>query len=262
MTAITTEPGGANVAFERPSRPAATAATRQWDHVFFAAMSIIIASVFFVGFARTYYLAGIFHAKPLPAPIVHVHGALFTSWILLLVAQTSLASAGRTNLHRKLGLAGLVLAPLLVVLGLSVAVEMLVRFAPVKAVDSIGIFAVAISEMLGFAAPTFFAFRLRRKAAFHKRLILIGTIAMTTAGFGRWPVQTLLHRPLPAVLAMFGLLAVVAVYDLLSLRKLHRATVFGVAWVVFVELAAIWIGPTTVWHNVATHIRLIASGAR
>ena len=55
------------------------------------------------------------------------------------------------------------------------------------------------------------------------------------------------------------LLAVVALYDLLTLRKVHRATVYGTAWVVFVELAAIWIGPTAAWHNAATYIRLLAS---
>src|SRR4051812_35352500 len=257
--ATTTEPDGASVAVGRSLPLRAKAVTRQWDRGFFMAMSIVVALIFFIGFARTYYLAGFFHAKPLPAPIVHVHGAVFTSWIMLLVAQTALVSAGRTNLHRKLGLVGLALAPLLVVLGLSVAVEMLERFAPVKTVDSIGIFAVAISEMLGFVVPTFFAFRIRRKPAIHKRLMLIGTIAMATAGFGRWPVQALLHRPLPAMLAMFGLLAVVVIYDLLTLRKVHRATVFGAAWVVFIEVAAIWIGPTAVWHNVATHIRLLAS---
>lgn len=53
---------------------------------------------------------------------------MFTSWILLLVAQTSLAANGRADVHRRLGLVGLVLAPLMVAVGILVATEMLGRF--------------------------------------------------------------------------------------------------------------------------------------
>src|SRR5690242_10864999 len=56
---------------------------RSREHRFFWGMSVVVALVVFIGFARTYYLAGLFDAKPLPAPIVHVHGAVFTSWIAL-----------------------------------------------------------------------------------------------------------------------------------------------------------------------------------
>jgi hypothetical protein len=38
--------------------------------------------------------------------IIHLHGAVFSCWILLLVAQTSLVSAGRIDIHRRLGVAG------------------------------------------------------------------------------------------------------------------------------------------------------------
>src|SRR4051812_41887242 len=90
---------------------------RAREHMFFAAMSGIIAVVVFIGFARTYYLAGVFNAKPLAAPIVHVHGIVFSSWLVLLLAQTGLAGTGHTRIHRKLGLVGVGLAPLMVVLG-------------------------------------------------------------------------------------------------------------------------------------------------
>ena len=69
---------------------------------------LILAPVF-LGFARSYYLAGLFKA-PLPNLIVHIHGAVFSSWILLLIAQTSLVAAGRVDLHRRLGPLGFALA--------------------------------------------------------------------------------------------------------------------------------------------------------
>jgi len=225
------------------------------EHLFFSSMSGVIALVVFIGFARTYYLAALFDAKPLAAPIVHIHGAVFSCWIALLVVQASLVGTGRGKTHRQLGLIGLGLAPLIVLLGVLVAVEMLTRFSVIPSVDSPLIFAVALSEIAGFAVPTFFAFRLRRRPSFHKRLIVIGTIAMTTAGFGRWPVSVLLHKPLPAMLAAFTLLLALMAFDMLSMRRLHPATQWGSAWVVFIELSGFALGHTAAWHALAVHIR-------
>src|SRR5437899_12549036 len=66
---------------------------RRYDHFFFSGMALLIMLTVFVGFAHTYYMAGIFHA-PLPRAIIHIHGAAFSCWILLLVAQTLLVLVG------------------------------------------------------------------------------------------------------------------------------------------------------------------------
>src|SRR5215813_15489058 len=77
----------------------------RYEHLFFSSMSVLMLLTVFFGFARTYYLAGIFRA-PLPSLIIHIHGAAFTCWILLLVTQTSLVASDRTDIHRRLGIAG------------------------------------------------------------------------------------------------------------------------------------------------------------
>src|SRR5262249_46133754 len=64
----------------------------------------------FVGFARTYYLKNAYHTPALPT-LVHLHAMLFTSWIALLTIQTGLVPGRRTDLHRRLGMAGLMLSP-------------------------------------------------------------------------------------------------------------------------------------------------------
>ena len=79
----------------QPAKQVSVAPGRRFDHIFFSCMAGLILATVFLGFARTYYLAGIFHA-PLPSLIIHLHGAAFTCWILLLVTQTSLVAAGRT----------------------------------------------------------------------------------------------------------------------------------------------------------------------
>jgi hypothetical protein len=98
----------------RPDTPVQSAKQlpgRRFDHYFFSAMAVLMLVTVFVGFGPTYYLAGVFHA-PLPSLIIHLHGAVFSCWVLLLLAQTSLVSAGRVDIHRRLGMVGFVLAVL------------------------------------------------------------------------------------------------------------------------------------------------------
>src|ERR1700722_13864295 len=49
---------------------------RKYDHVFFSGMAVLLLGSVFLGFAHTYYLAGMFSA-PLPSAIIHIHGAIF-----------------------------------------------------------------------------------------------------------------------------------------------------------------------------------------
>jgi hypothetical protein len=93
------------VGLERPENPA-------WDRMFFVGMTFLLwASVLF-GFAKTYFLAGMVTA-PLPNKLVHVHGAVFTLWMVLLAVQVGLISAKKLKWHKQLGLAGFGLAVLI-----------------------------------------------------------------------------------------------------------------------------------------------------
>ena len=57
------------------------------DNLFFRTVAVLILATVFLGFARTYYLAGVFRA-PLPNLLIHIHGAVFSLWILFLIVQT------------------------------------------------------------------------------------------------------------------------------------------------------------------------------
>jgi len=161
----------------------------RFDHLFFSAMAVVILASVFVGFARTYYLAGVFKA-PLPNLLIHIHGLVFSCWILLLIVQTSLVAAGRMGVHRRLGLLGFGLACLVLVLGLLAATDQLARhFAPGEAgIRARAFYALTLTVMLAFSTLIYFAFRNRFNPAAHKRLILIATIAILDAAFERWRV--------------------------------------------------------------------------
>jgi hypothetical protein len=234
------------------SKPASVLPGCRYDHVFFSSMALLMLVTVFVGFARTYYLAGVFNA-PLPSLTIHLHGAAFSCWILLLVTQTSLVAAGRVDIHRRLGIAGFLLACLMVILGVLAATDSLVREAGPVGRDPKFFYIVPLTDMVIFATLVFVAFRARSNPASHKRLIYIATTALLIAAVARWPMM---HRNagLASIYSYIFLVALVA-YDLWSTRKIHRATIWAGAFLIFVQQIRVPIGRTAAWHAFATWVQ-------
>ena len=231
---------------------------RRTDNYFFSGMALLLMTTVFVGFARTYFLAGVFHAT-LPSILVHIHGAIFTCWILLLITQTSLVSAGRVDIHRKLGLAGFGLACLMVVLGVLTASKLLARdVSPVPAFDAKTFYAIPMSDMVVFAALILFAYLYRSNPAAHKRLILIATIAIMDAPTGRPPFTAITaHKYLDSTFCLAFLVLLVG-YDLWSRHKVHRATILGGLLMIVVEQVRVPIGMSAGFHVFATWAQHVA----
>ena len=236
----------------RPRVSRSPAPGRRYDHFFFTAMALFILLSVFIGFARSYYFAGIFHA-PLPSRIIHIHGAVFTSWVLLFVTQTTLVSAHRVDIHRRLGLFGFGLAAFMVVLGLLAATDVLLRHG--NSVAARAFYAVPLADMLAFSTLIYFAFRARTNPAAHKRLILIATIAILDAAFVRWPVPVHGWNVHSAVMCTWAVLFALVAYDLVSVRSFHRATLLGSLFVVFLQLVRGPIGHTAFWQNFAAWVQ-------
>jgi hypothetical protein len=229
---------------------------RRYDHLFFSAMAVLILATVFAGFAPSYYFAGIFRA-PLPSRIIHVHGAVFSCWILLLITQTSLVSAGRVDVHRRLGIAGFVLACLMVVVGVMAATNALVRGV---GRDPLAFYMVSIVDMMLFPTLVFFAFRARFHPEVHKRIILIATIALTPAAIGRLPFAAVHRNPPMAYLASYIFLLLLLAYDLWSTRRIHRATLWAGAFLVFMHEISGPLAKTAAWHAFAGWVQTLARG--
>src|SRR5258706_4498843 len=201
-----------------PAKPSIGLPGCRYDHLFFSAMALLILATVFVGFARTYYLAGVFHA-PLPSLIIHLHGAAFSCWILLLVTQTSLVAAGRVDIHRRLGIAGFLLACLMVTLGVLAATDSLVREAGPAGRDPKFFYIIPLTDMLIFATLIFFAMRARSNPPAHKRFIFVGTTALLIAAIARWPFGFVYRNAPVAALLSYGFLIILLAYDLSSTRN-------------------------------------------
>jgi FtsH-binding integral membrane protein len=220
-------------------------------------MALLMLVSVFVGFAPTYYLAGIFRA-PLPSLIIHVHGAAFSCWILLLIMQTSLVSAGRVDIHRRLGIAGFLLACLMVIVGVWAATDRLARGTAPPGLDTYFFYIIPVTDMLIFATLVFFAFWMRSDSSTHKRIIYVATTGLLIAAIARWP-WALVHRNAPkAAIVSYVFLLMLAAYDLWSTHKIHRATLWASAFLIFVQQIRLPIGETAAWHAFASWIQSLA----
>jgi FtsH-binding integral membrane protein len=224
---------------------------RKYDHVFFSTMAVLLLGSVFLGFARSYYLAGMFHA-PLPSAIIHVHGALFSSWILFLLAQTTLVASGRTDIHRRIGIAGFLLACLMVVVGVWAATNSLGRSGGPPGIDPKTFYIIPITDMLIFSVLVFFAYRARFDSAAHKRIIIVATVALMIAAIARWPIPAVRSNPLTAALLSYVFLLILVAYDLWSTHKIHRATIWASVFLIFVQQVRFPIAQTAAWHAFAT----------
>ena len=97
------------------------AGTRQGTRRFYVGVAIAVLITVFLGFSRSYFLKA-YYGTPELSLHVHIHGLVFTSWVLLFLAQTTLVATDRTDLHRKLGVGGAVLAALLLIMGTTTAI--------------------------------------------------------------------------------------------------------------------------------------------
>jgi hypothetical protein len=152
---------------------------------FYVWMAAACALVAFGGFAPTYWLQLPAHTFVGP-PLLHVHGALFSAWTLLLLSQTLLAANGRLDHHRAWGLAGISLATAMVVIGLAAAILTLTRGLAAGYGDHSRAFLILPVSAISLFAGFFIAAiaNIRRPEA-HKRFMLLATIALLQAAMGR-----------------------------------------------------------------------------
>jgi len=190
----------------------------------------------------------------LPSWVIHLHGAAFTSWILLLIVQTSLVITGRTDIHRRLGMFGFGLACLMVVLGAMAGTDLLRRDGAALGAGAKAFYAATLGDMIIFAALVYFAFRKRFDPPAHKRLILIATISLMEAAINRWPFPIFQRKPLMIDIVAYSFLILLVAYDLWLTGRVHRATIWGGLFLVVMQELELPIGGTAVWQSFATWV--------
>ena len=224
---------------------------RRRERFFYIGMSIAVLITVFAGFAPTYYLRPYFNTAPL-MPLLHLHGLVFTSWLVLFITQTMLVAAHRTDIHRRLGIAGGVIAVLMILIGVTTAVIRAKQGAtPVPEVSPLSFLVIPLGDMFVFAILIGLGFYFRRRPDVHKRLMLLATIAILGAAIARLPFAIMKAGP-PAFFGLTDVFVLTCVfYDLITLKRVHRATALAGLLIVASQPLRLMLGGTNAWLSFA-----------
>jgi hypothetical protein len=221
------------------------------DRMFYGGMAILATAIVFAGFSRTYYLRGVFGNPPIGL-LRHMHGFLFTSWLVLLIVQVSLVAARRTDIHRRLGVAGGVLAALMVVAGLTLGIEAAKQGHSPPGLPPLVFLVIPVGDILVFATLVVAGFYYRRQSETHKRLMVLATLVLLPAAVARLPFAFILATGPLAFYGLPDLLLLACIgYDTLVHRRLHPAYLWGGLILIVTQPLRLLIGGTAAWLTLA-----------
>ena len=220
---------------------------------FFGIAAIALSAFMVLGFARTYYLRGAFDLPPL-GTLMHLHGAVFTAWLAVFILQTRLVAWQRLDLHRKLGMASVGLTVLVVVLGVMTALDAAAR-VPLRPSGRTGaqFVIIPLTTIALFAVFFALAVALRKKAAAHKRLMILAMIAILGPATARLAALLGLREHVTSLQLVVPLLFVAwcLIADWRAGRGVHPAFAIG-GFVILVSWPLrLWVSKTDAWQRVA-----------
>lgn len=240
----------------------------RWIYVFTAASFIAITLAGFIPSSLAKIAAVQAGERP-PFPLIlHVHAVLMGSFLLLMLTQTTLVATGRCDLHRRLGLLAMLLAPALVVAGFILASanyhgvwNAAQAAAPeareqlqqvVRIVDNI----LLLQMRIGILFPLFLVIGLLargRDAGLHKRMMILAISGALPAGIDRipWLPTTMPEGPLAPDLYVLLAVSPMFVWDVIRNRGVHKAYWIWLAVSLPFAVAVHGLWNTEWWHLTA-----------
>jgi hypothetical protein len=260
------------VGAHREDHLSGTPRARSIDRWIFVAMALWFIGIVLVGFIPDSMMKlGMIRAgarAPFPL-ILHLHALLMGSFLLLLLAQTSMVATGRCALHKQVGVAAFVLVPALVVVGLILAPTMYFQawggahFGPPEVRAALAPVVPLLENILllqisaGVLFASFMTIALRARAmdsGLHKRMVFLATAVPLGAAIDRmaWLPSSMPVSPWATHAYVLAALAPLFVWDVLRHRRVHRA--YGLFAGLYVPAALLvnlaWDKP---WWHAAAH---------
>ena len=240
------------------------------DRWIFVFMAVLLIAVTLTGFIPDSLMKiGLVETgKRPPFPLVmHLHAVAMGSWLLLLLAQTSLMATGRRAGHRQLGLASMVLGPAVILIGFVLVPTMYQQvwnsvhampggpdaegLAQVATRGNIALIQIQVGSL--FAILVTLAVRARKRdLTLHKRLMVLAPIVAMPAAVDRmkWLPATLPASPLSAQLYVLLLAAPMFAWDLYRLGYIHRAYVIWLGLVLSTDAVVLLLWNNPWWQSV------------
>lgn len=205
--------------------------------MFYVALGVLCTALVVAGFWP--YFAPLFVGAVLERPwVIHVHAAIFSGWLVLLMTQMALVSLRKPRIHRQLGKFGIAYGILIFVVGLvvSFAAPLFHVAAGEWAIErAAGFLILPLGDMVLFGGFFAAAIAYRSVPVVHKRLIVLATVALIFPAAARlMNLPEILAAGNPAGMLIFlsvwlSPLLVAMVYDLVTRRTIHAVYGLGTA---------------------------------
>ncbi len=219
------------------------------DRIFYSGVPAAVAVVVLWGFARSWFLRpidGIPEGFSPLTPLLIVHGLVFTAWIALNALQPLLIAAGNRALHRTMGWVGAGLATAMLVLIPIATIESMRHGGPSIFPSIYLFFAVNLIGALEFGLSVGLAIAWRKRADYHKRLMMLALVPLIPPAVARipgagqfMPALGLVVMNLPIVLGIL--------YDMSTRRRVHNVWLWGGPLMIGSEALMSVIGFSSWW---------------
>jgi uncharacterized membrane protein len=210
--------------------------------------AILLPIIVLIGFGRTYYFKPFMDVPPLASYLVQIHGAIMTAWVTLFIAQVFLIRTKNARVHQKLGYMGIALAVLIVIAGFFTAIAAAKRGNAPPGFPPLQFMAIPIVDLVTFSVLFAAAVYYRKRAANHRRVMLILAIGLLPPAVARIPIESLQALGPLFFFGLPSLLCLVALfYDRWHSGKFNPVMVYAVIFLIASYPLRIMISGTDAW---------------
>jgi len=220
---------------------------------FYFSMSLLMAVLGVWAFSHTVDVR-LLHAKPPRPLLLWFHSAVFSAWIAVFVAQSSLVRLHKVRVHRTLGWFGAALALLMVVSGFVVSIIM-IRFETTVLRQNVASFlSILWCDLIIFGACMALAIYFRKRPEYHRRLVFLANCQLMQAVFVRFHYlgHHALYFPALDVLIVLGMLR-----DLIVDGRVNKIYAYGFPAIIVLQSLSTYLqrgNPS--WWQAATQMIL------
>lgn len=235
---------------------------------FYVGLAVLMAAFAVAGFWPTYW-GPLFSGTLDLHWLLHLHGIALTTWLVILITQTSLVLQGRTDLHMGLGKSVGIGGALLVVLTATSAAFGVLSPEVGHKVESLQSYLQITPPILGDVATFIALFGAgliyRDRPAVHKRLMVLATAALLVPAGARL-TRNVVTVESSVLSFMFGAGAPVLfalpllAYDGWTRKRVHPASLLGAGFL-FVAAFRFPLARTDAWIEITTNMAKSISAA-
>ena len=213
-------------------------------------MTLLMAVLSLWAFSHTID-ARLLHAKPPRPLLLWFHGAIFSAWTVVFVAQSALVRIHKVRVHRTLGWFAAALAATMVVSGFVVSIVIMRFEITVLHQDVASFLSILWCDLVIFGACMALAIYFRKRPEYHRRLVFLASCQLMQATFVRFHYLGYhgLYFPALDLLIVAGM-----VRDLIADGRVNRVYLYVFPAMIVLQAFSTYlqrVNPS--WWQAATH---------